>query len=199
MAGKSLQPVQRAGGVEGLGIQFQGGVRRIAAGAATGGFFAPGGVGRRVGAEKEAWAAGGGGAQQGFLVRVALQHRQAVVVRANAAHQHVVAVEQQVVRGDGCRDIARCRADKVHRIGGGDVFQYHAQPGEALHNRRQVAIDEHLFPIENVHAVVGDLTVDKQRQVCVLHGFQRGVEGFQFSDAGLRVGGGAGGVQFHRV
>ena len=62
-----------------------------------------------------------------------------------------------------------------------------------------MTIDEHLFPIEDIHAVVGDLAVDKQWQVCVLHGFQRRVQGVQFSDAGLRVGGGTGGVQFYRV
>jgi hypothetical protein len=40
------------------------------------------GVRRRVGAEEELRAAAGGGVEQGFLVGIALEDRQAVEVRA---------------------------------------------------------------------------------------------------------------------
>src|SRR5690606_4813741 len=111
-----------------------GGVGGVAAGAAAGGFLGVTGVGRRVGAQEELRIAAGGGIQQGFLVGVALEDRQAVEVRANAAHQHVVAVVQQVVRGDGGAHGGRCLAHELRGIGGGDVLEDHLQGRKALHD-----------------------------------------------------------------
>ena len=52
----------------------------------------------------------------------ALEYRQAVVMRANIAGQHMVAIEQQVVSRDGSGNIGRCRLHEVDRITGGYVL-----------------------------------------------------------------------------
>ena len=57
-----------------------------------------------------------------------------------------------------------------HGVGGGDVLQHHLQPRMAPQQRRQVALDEHRLPIEDVHLRVGHLAVDQQRHADALHG-----------------------------
>ena len=56
----------------------------------------------------------------------AFEYRQAVIVWTNAAHQHVVAVEDEVLRGNGCCGVACLGFDPFHRIGGGDVFEHNS-------------------------------------------------------------------------
>ncbi len=80
-AGKRFELVQRITLFERFGIQLDGGVRGVAAGAAAGGFLGVLGVRRRIGAEEELRAAAGGGVEQGFLMGIALEDRQAVEVR----------------------------------------------------------------------------------------------------------------------
>ncbi len=77
-AGKAFQLVQRMALLEGFGIQLTGGIGGVAAGAAAGRFLGVLGVWRRIGAEEELGAAAGCRVEQGFLMRVALEDRQAV-------------------------------------------------------------------------------------------------------------------------
>jgi hypothetical protein len=75
--------------------------RGVAAGAATGMFLGALGMRRRIGAEEELVIARRGCRYQRLAMGLALQDRQAVVVRTDAALEDLVAVEQQVVRRDG--------------------------------------------------------------------------------------------------
>src|SRR3546814_9543313 len=81
---------------------------------------------------------------------VALGDRQAVEVRPDPAHQHVVAVVQQVMRGNGCANVRRGFVDELHGITGGDVFEHHLEGREAFHDTTHVLIDEDFFAIEHV-------------------------------------------------
>src|SRR5690606_30295914 len=117
-AGETFQLVQGIALLERFGIQLNGGVRGVAAGTAAGGFLGMLGVGRRVGAQEELRITAGGGVQQRVLMHVALEDRQAIKVRADAADQHMVAVVQQVVGGDGGADVGGGLAYKLRGIGG---------------------------------------------------------------------------------
>ncbi len=77
-----------------------------------------------IGAQEKLGIAAGGSIQQGFLMRVALQNRQAIEMRTNATDEHVIAVVQQVMRGDGRADICGSLAHELRRIAGGDVFKH---------------------------------------------------------------------------
>ena len=67
----------------------------------------------------------GNGSYQRGAVGFAFQHRQAVVVRAHAADQQIVAVKQQVLRGNGGGHIIARFAYQACGIGGGDVLEHH--------------------------------------------------------------------------
>ena len=95
-----LEPVERAGRLERLGVELERAERGVAAGAAAGVLLQRGGMRRAVGAEEEAAAARGRGGDEGATMLLALEHRQAVVVRPQAAAEERVAVVEQVVRGD---------------------------------------------------------------------------------------------------
>ncbi len=53
---------------------------------------------------------------------IALEDRQAVVMGAYAACQHIVAVEHQVMGGNRRRHVVTGFAYELHRVGGGDSF-----------------------------------------------------------------------------
>ena len=149
-AGEGFEPVERAGRVEGLGVQLERAERRVAAGAAAGVLLQVRGVRRAVGAEEEASAAGGRRLDQRPPVLLALEHRQAVVVRPDAAGEDRVAVVEQVMRGDGRGGVAPAsahvlRASRVVMCSN-TIFR----PGKARRSGDQLRVDEDRLAVEQV-------------------------------------------------
>ena len=140
----------------------------------------------------------GGRLQQRRAMGFALQHRRAVVVRPDAALEQRIAIEQQVMRGDGGGHVGRRGADEIDGVAGGDVFQHHAQGRKFFTQRQQVTLDEDALAIEDVDRRIGDLAVHQQRQLMFLHRLQHGIDVRQIAHTRLRIGGGAGRVILHR-
>ena len=132
-------------------------------------------------------------------MQLALEYRQAVVMRPYATEKNRVAVVEQVVRGDGGGDGVRCLADVLRRLTRGDVLQHHAQARELLLQWHQRAIQEHLFPIEDIHFGIGDFTMQQQGQIDPLHRLQHRPHPLQIGDTGIGIGGGTGRVVLHRM
>ena len=153
---------------------------------------------RAVRAEEEVRVAAGCRLQQGGAVRLALEDRRAVVVRADATLEQRVAVEQQMMRGDRGRHVGWRLAHEFDRIAGGDVLQHHAQRRKPFTQRQQVTFDEDAFAIEDVDVRTGDLAVQQQRQFVLLHRFEHGMHARQLAHAGVGIGGGTGRVVLHR-
>ncbi len=87
--------------------------------------------GAEVGAEEEARVARGGGGAQGEAVFFAFGDGQAVVMRPDAAGEDVVAVDDQVMRGDGGGEVIAAGTGIGHAFLGRDMFHHHAQAGDA--------------------------------------------------------------------
>ena len=94
-------------------------------------------------------------------MRIALEDRQAVVVRANATDQHVVAVVQQVLSSNGCPDVGRCFCHELHGIGRCNVFEDHFKRRETLDYAAHVFVDELLLAVEDVDLATRYFTVDQ--------------------------------------
>lgn len=62
-------------------------------------------------------------------MNIAFKYRQTVQVRANAAHQHMVAVEHQMLRGDGSSQQFITVTHVLGGVFGGDMFKNHFQAG----------------------------------------------------------------------
>ena len=119
---------------------------------------------------------------------VALEDRQAVEVRTNAANQHVIAVVQQVMSGNGCADVGRGLVDELHRVRGGDVLKHDFQCWETLYNAAHVLVDEDLFAVKDVYASAGDFTVDQQRHADFSHDLQNREDRIDAGYTGVGVG-----------
>ena len=188
--GKAFQLVQRAGSVKGLGVQLQRTERGVAAGAATGVLFELRRVRRAVGAEEKPRRAAGGRLHQRLAVLFALEHRQAVVMRAQAAAEEGVAVVQQVVRGDGGAGKQVALLHVLHGFARGDVLQHDLEFREIAPQGYELLLDEHRLAVEHIDTGVGDLAVHQQRHAGALQRLQRRVGVAQVSHAGVAVGGG---------
>ena len=81
-------------------------------------------MGGTVGAQEETGVATGGRLHQRLAVGFALEHRQAVVMRANATREDGVAVVQQVVRGDGRAQVGVTSGHIVSGFFRGDVLHH---------------------------------------------------------------------------
>ena len=90
-------------------------MRREHAGAAAGRFLGAARVRRAVRAEEEARVARSRGLDQRLAVALALQERQAVQVRPQAAREHRAAVEEQVLRRDRRGDAFGRRRARTRR------------------------------------------------------------------------------------
>ncbi|MCY1264743.1 hypothetical protein D9M70_131040 [compost metagenome] len=130
---------------------------------------------------------------------IALEDRQAIEVRPNPAHQHVVAVVQQVMRGNGRAHVGRSRVDELHGVRGGDVFEDHFEGRETLDHTTHVLVDEDFFSVEHVDIAPGDFTVDQQRHPDFGHGLECREDFVDAGDARIRVGGRASRVQLGGV
>ena len=194
-AGEGFQLVQSTGVVEDFGVHLDGGMRRVATGAARGVLLEVGGVRRAVGTQEEFGAAAGGGFDQRQAVGFALEHRQAVVVRADAAGEDGVAVVQQVLGGEGGGGEVVGIAHVLGSFARGDVLKHNFQRGEVAAQRDELLVDEGGFAVEQIDVGAGDLTMHQQQHVGALHGFQRLVDLAQVGHACVAVGGGTGGIE----
>ena len=119
-------------------------------------------------------------------MRFAFGNRQTVIVRAYAACQNMVAVDDQVMSGDGRRQIAACiGANIVYRIGGCDMFHDHAKLRYAFAKRVKHPLDEHGFAIKNVDVRIGDFAVHAQGQADLRHALQYALHIVEIADPGL--------------
>ena len=127
-----LQAIERAGLLERFRVQLDGGVRRENAGAAARRLLRVPRVRRAVGAEEEARIVARRRFDQRPAIVLALEHRQAVVVRPDAALEDRIAIQQQVLRRDRRADAAARALDELHGFARRDVLEHDAQAREAL-------------------------------------------------------------------
>jgi hypothetical protein len=143
---------------------------------------------RRIGAEEEFRVAGSGRGDERLAVHFALQHRQAVPVRANAPLEDGVAVIEQMVRGNrGCygqRQLATNSAASFVVMCSMTTFSRR----KALESRAAAPVDKHFFAVEKIDFRIGDLAMHQQRQADALHLGQRVVGLFDGGQAGIGIG-----------
>src|SRR5450755_2574654 len=145
-----LEPVERAGGLERLGVKLERAEGGVAAGAAVGVLLQRRRMRGAVGAEKEAVAARGRRGDERAPVLFALQDRKAVEVRPQATAEQRVAVVEKMVRGDGRGRVGTCFGDVLCALPGGDVLEDDLQRREVAPEAEQVTLDEDRFAIEDV-------------------------------------------------
>ena len=162
-------------------------MRRENAGAAAGRFLGVLRVRRAVGAEEEARVVAGRRFEQRLAVVLALEHRQAVMMRPDAAFEHRIAIQQQVLRRDRRGD-ARARA--LHELRGRarrDVLEHDLQVRHAFDDAAQHAVDEGVLAVEHVDAALGDFAVHLQHEPVLGHRFERGPDLLDRGHAGVGV------------
>jgi hypothetical protein len=75
------------------------------------------------------------------------------------------------------------------------VFEDHAQSGESLQRGLEHFVDETMFTLEYVHLGPGHFAVHQKGHAERAHARQHLVHAPYVGDAGIRVGGGAGGIE----
>ena len=138
---------------------------------------------------------GGDDLAQRLLVLTALGHWQAIEMGPDAAGQHVVAVNAQMVGGDGGGDILAAGPHELHRVGCRDVLQHDPEIGKPVHGGAEDPLQEHPLPVENVDIGGGHLTMNQQRHADLRHGGQHRVDLANIGDARLRIGGRPGRIE----
>ena len=68
-----------------------------------------------------------------------------------------------MMRCDRRGDIVARRLNKLHSVGGGDVLEYDSECRESVDDRAESRVNERFLAVENVHVVIGDFAMDKQR------------------------------------
>ena len=131
-------------------------------GAAAGRLLGMPGVRRAVRAEEEARVAAGRGLEQRAAIRLGLQHRQAVVMRPDAAGKQRVAIHQQMLRRDRRRDSGARRRTNSTASRVVTCSNTTRKPGKRVNDGRQHRVDEARLAIKHIDARVGDFAVNLQ-------------------------------------
>ena len=107
-AGETLQSIQSPLLIEHLRVALESMGRIEDAGTSAGTFLGCPFVRCRVGAEKEVWVTAGGRPAQGLTVTFALGYGEAIKITPQPASKHLIAVDVQMVGGDGGGEMAVC-------------------------------------------------------------------------------------------
>ena len=86
-------------------------------------------------------------------------------MRVYSTDQQIIAVEQQVLRGNGGGHIIACVQDKACGFGGGNVFKHDFQIRHLRQNGFHHALDESGFAVEDVDVGIGYFAVDQKAHV----------------------------------
>src|SRR5262249_40242500 len=133
-ARECFQPIERTCRLEGLGIELERSVGRVAARTSARVLLGPLGVRCRIGAEKESRIATRRRPQQGTTMLLALENRHAIKMGPYATDEQRVARPEQMLRRDGCADVAGSRCYKLHGFGRCHVLEHDPQAGEIAHD-----------------------------------------------------------------
>ena len=90
-------------------------------------------------------------------------------MRADAAVEHRIAVQDQVLWRDRRGDVRTAGVDEVHRVGRRNMFEHNLQRGEVADEARQDALDKHRLAVEDIDVAVGHFAVHEQRHPDPLH------------------------------
>ena len=118
-------------------------------------------------------------------------------MRADAADQDMVAVDDQVMGGDR-RPHVLLACDVIHALRRGDMFHHHAQAGGRAAHRVQHAVDEHRLAVEDVDGGVRHLAMGAKRNPRLGHRLQHRAHLVEIPHARGRIRGGPGRVELDR-
>ena len=132
-------------------------------------FFGVTRMGCAVGAQEKARVIAGRSGHECFAIRLGLEDRQAVEVRADAAAEDLVAVVEQMLWRDRGANAGAGMADEIDGGGCRDVLEDHFQRRMSINERRQNIIDKPTFAIEHVDRVGRDFAVHLQDESELRH------------------------------
>ena len=162
------------------------------AGAATAGFLDVACVRCAVGAEKKSRVFAGRRSDEGFAIALALQQRQAIQVRTQAAFEHCAAVQQQVLWRQRRGNARALRAHELDANSSRNVFKDNAQARKPPHQLGQLALDEYGLAVIGIDPGGRRLAVKLKHDIELFHAREHGVAARERSDAGIGMGRGAG-------
>ena len=111
------------------------------------------------------------------------------MMRADAADEDRIAIEQQVVGGNGGTDVLACSGHELRRFLGGDVLEDDAQIGETRRKWRQSAIDKDTLAIKDIHISMSHLAMYAQHHVARGHRLEHRIDLLDIGHPRIRVGG----------
>ena len=138
----------------------------------------------------------GNGGNQSLTVGFAFEYGQAEMMRAHAADQKVVAVEQQVLRRNGRSYIIACFQYQSGCFGSSDVFKHNFKIRHLRQNRLHHALDKGGFAVKNINFRIGDFAVNQEQNALFRHFFQHRNQFEQVGHAGIGIGGRARRIEF---
>ena len=138
----------------------------------------------------------GNSGNQSLTVGFAFEYRQAEMMRAHAADQKVVAVEQQVLRRHGRGHIIAGFQYQSGCFGSSDVFKHDFKIRHLRQNRLHHTLYKGGLAVENIDFSIGHFAVNQEQNALFRHFFQHGNQLKQVGHAGIGIGGRACWIEF---
>ena len=111
-------------------------------------------------------------------------------MRTDAALEHRVAIDRQMVGRDGRRQIWPAGLDERHRFGRGDMFEHHFERRKIGDQLAKNTLNKDSLSVKYVDMALGNLAMDQQRHADPLHRLKHIVDLGDVGDAMIGVGGG---------
>ena len=166
---EGFEMIERAFFIKYRRIAFQREGRVENAGAPAGGLLVADIMRRGICTKEEFRRTGRRGLSQGDPMRLSFDDRQAIEMRPDSAVEHGVAIDRQMVRRDGSRQIRAAGLHECNSVGGRDVFKHHLEGRKVRNQLCKYAFDEDGLPVEDIDLAVRDLAMKQQGHADPLH------------------------------
>ena len=90
-------------------------------------------------------------------------------MRLDTTGQNGITIDHQMMRGNGCCQIAIRGADIAGGLLCGDMFKHNAQFRQGCPQRGQHTLDKDGLSVKNINSVIDNLTMDQKRNIHLCH------------------------------
>mmetsp|Transcript_19115 Transcript_19115/g.57032 ORF Transcript_19115/g.57032 Transcript_19115/m.57032 type:complete len:299 (+) Transcript_19115:130-1026(+) len=156
-------------------------------------------VRRRVRAEEEARAPRPQGVEQRSPVLLRLEDGEAVEMGPYPSGEQRIPVGEQVLRGDGAREVRAAVQYRLDRLLGREVLEHDLEARRHGDQLRQPRAHKHSLAIKDVDCRVRHLAMDAEHEAVRCHRAEGGLDLGVVGHARVRVGRRAGRVQLERL
>src|SRR5690606_28312217 len=107
-------------------------------------------------------------------------------MRADAANENGIAIDDEMMRRDRPRHSSTLRTDELDAVAGGDMLHHNPQLGNSRAQWGEDALDEHSFTIKDIDLGIGHFAMHAERHADFGHALKNRIDILDIAHTAVR-------------